>query len=245
MTTFQDLTGTRFGRLLVLRFVGRAGPQSRGRWACVCTCGTRRTIWGDALRAGLTRSCGCLRREESGRRLRMMATVARTARGDRPVRSNRHSPEYSSWLSMKQRCLNSRGPGWRRYGGRGITIDPRWIASFDAFYDDLGPRPVGTSLDRIDNDGPYISSNCRWTTTAQQRANQTIGISGLRGDAIGTSKLTAATIREIRARYAAGARPGRIYRKGDATTTALARAYGVSQGTIWRIVHREAWGHVT
>jgi len=81
------------------------------------------------------------------------------------------SPEYRAWRAMKARCLNPNDPAYDRYGGRGITIDPRWVDSFEAFLADMGSRPEGRSLDRIDNDGDYTKVNCRWATKSQQSMN--------------------------------------------------------------------------
>lgn len=82
------------------------------------------------------------------------------------------SPEYQSWQSMWTRCTNPNRPGWKDYGGRGITVCERW-KSFDNFAQDMGERPPDTSLDRWpDNDGNYEPGNCRWATPKEQRANQ-------------------------------------------------------------------------
>ena len=86
-----------------------------------------------------------------------------------------HKPEYNSWHSMKQRCLNKNNPNYKWYGGRGITICNRWVDKvygFINFYEDMGPRPKGASLDRIDVNGPYSLDNCRWESPRTQSTNQ-------------------------------------------------------------------------
>lgn len=85
----------------------------------------------------------------------------------------RRTPEYTTWASMKGRCLNTNNPKYPRYGGRGITICPKWITDFGAFYADMGPKPSKAhSIDRIDNDGNYTPENCRWSTPAIQSDNR-------------------------------------------------------------------------
>ena len=79
---------------------------------------------------------------------------------------------YYSWIAMRQRCFNSKNKDFVNYGGRGITVCNRWIDSFINFYNDMGDRPEKLSLDRIDNDGDYSPSNCRWATVSQQNSNQ-------------------------------------------------------------------------
>ena len=88
----------------------------------------------------------------------------------------RHSPSqtmetYGTWANMRYRCFDVAHPQFSEYGGRGITICDRWADDYDAFYDDMGPRPVGMTLDRIDNDGNYELGNCRWATPLEQVSN--------------------------------------------------------------------------
>lgn len=93
------------------------------------------------------------------------------------------SPLYSVWSDMRQRCRNPRYPQWKDYGGRGITICPTWD-DYKQFAADMGERPAGHTLDRIDNDGPYSKENCRWASRKDQARNQrvtrTVLIEGLR-----------------------------------------------------------------
>lgn len=153
-----DVTDERFGRLIVL---GPADSRhGHRRWICQCDCGQTKTIELQALRGGRTKSCGCLAAE--GR-----API----HGFAPRASK--NPVYAAWTSMRKRCKDLDNPN---YGGRGIKVCERWN-SFENFYADMGERPGPEySLDRIDNDGSYEPSNCRWATKKEQTTNRrTVG----------------------------------------------------------------------
>lgn len=92
-----------------------------------------------------------------------------------PKRRGYNHPMYKAWISMKQRCDNPKLPSWDRYGGRGITYDPRWSV-FENFLNDMGERPKGKTLDRKDNDGNYTKDNCRWATAKQQQNNTRVNV---------------------------------------------------------------------
>jgi hypothetical protein len=107
------------------------------------------------VRNGYTKSCGCITKE--------------TAPGK--THGMKGAPEYSSWTAMKARCLNPKHKDFERYGGAGISVYEGWVDCFEQFYQHLGPRPAGTSLDRIDNKKGYAPGNVRWATYSQQRRN--------------------------------------------------------------------------
>jgi hypothetical protein len=108
-----------------------------------------------------TKSCGCLRRE--------VTVSTSTTHGH--AGAQKRSPEYQSWTSMLARVRATTGRRYRDYGAGGITVCERWLV-FENFLADMGPRPAGTSIDRINNDGNYEPGNCRWATDSQQVANR-------------------------------------------------------------------------
>lgn len=159
-----DLVGRRFGRYVVIRLVDRVQTTNgtvRPRWLCRCDCGTTRVVQGASLRSSGTLSCGCINRENVVQRCTKHGHASRAAT----------TPEWRTWAAMRQRCHNPRSKTYAYYGGRGIEVCPEWRDDFSRFLADMGPRPRGTSLDRIDNDGMYCPSNCRWATPKEQRAN--------------------------------------------------------------------------
>ena len=160
MPNFIDLTGQRFGRLTVLDISHRL--NRRIIWRCICDCGkeTRTATIAD-LRSGNTRSCGCLSREISSR---VNLKHGHTSGG-------KWSPTFRSWADMRTRCFNPNIKKFKNHGGRGITICDRWD-DFQNFLSDMGERPSGLTLDRIDNDGNYEPGNCRWATWSQQNKNR-------------------------------------------------------------------------
>jgi hypothetical protein len=149
-----DLLGMRFGKLIVKSKNEIRAKHGAVMWLCICDCGKERLAMAVNLRQGNATSCGCESYET------------------RKLHGMTDSREFKSWSSMRQRCLNKNAPDYHRYGERGIKICDRWNDSFNNFYEDMGDRPQGTSLDRIDNDGNYEKSNCKWSTRSEQQRNK-------------------------------------------------------------------------
>lgn len=150
-----NIIDQRFGRL-----IAKAVAFSKHYifWHCDCDCGKQCVVSGKQLRSGLTKSCGCLRLEGKVRHGYARQGAARR-------------PEFVVWQHMLRRCTNPKNKDYKYYGARGISVCDRW-KQFEHFLSDMGSRPEGMSLDRIDVNGHYEASNCRWATATQQSQNR-------------------------------------------------------------------------
>lgn len=215
----KDITGQKFGRLTA---VSQNGRDQSGKviWNCTCECGNTKSVPGSILRAGLCKSCGCLKRilNLRGRKFGRLTVIDK-------IGSNKHknpvwsckcecgsltkatstslvngnvrscgclaldyikaltthgqslyknvTSEYNTWNRMKGRCNNPKNSAYKDYGGRGIKVCERWMNSFEAFFEDMGPKPgKGYSIERKNNNGNYEPGNCRWATITDQNKNK-------------------------------------------------------------------------
>lgn len=157
----NDISGKRFGRLVALSPLPKSNKKRNIVWSCVCDCGESISVSSSQLVSGKTKSCGCLQKE----------SIIKESTKHGHSRSGCASPTYVSWSSMLTRCTNPKSSNFKHYGGRGILVCDRW-KSFENFLADMGERPDGMSIDRIDVDGNYEPSNCKWSNQSEQAKNQ-------------------------------------------------------------------------
>lgn len=151
---FRDRTGETYGRLHVISFEGR-NKFRNALWKCKCECGAVAIVAGGALNRTL--SCGCLRIERT--------IKAKTTHG------MCRTPTYKTWESILRRCTNQNDPSFVAYGARGITVCDKW-KTFEGFFEDMGHRPAGMTIDRIKGSEGYFKKNCRWATPSGQARNR-------------------------------------------------------------------------
>jgi hypothetical protein len=158
----KDLTGKQFGKLIVLKYL-RSTIAGVSIWKCACECGKQVDVYYGNLTQGHSQSCGCfaidIRKNKALKHGHLI--------------NYKQSPEYSSWAHAKSRCCNLKNRDYKNYGGRGIKMCNSWLNSFSNFLLDMGKRPTADhSIDRINNDGNYTPTNCRWATKSIQMTNR-------------------------------------------------------------------------
>lgn len=255
----SEIIGRRFHRLLVVAISNRKNAKNSSLWECKCDCGSVHHCDSNALTSGRTQSCGCLAKENAGRRLKSIFTKHGLT----------NSPEYSVWLNMRRRCSDPKNKRYARYGGRGIKVCDSWASDFGAFYADMGPRPSPKhTIEREDNNRGYEPDNCVWATQDKQ-ANNTVTNVFIERD--GVRKTASQWAREL------GVNPDTVavrIRKGQSLETLfdrtkivhssaklrpddvrkirqdkrnnlqIAREYGVSGQTIGDIKLGKSWRHL-
>jgi hypothetical protein len=155
-TPIEIKQGEKYNRWTILKEIEPV--NNRRYFECRCDCGNVKSVRLGLIRNGQSKSCGCL--------------ITETQKLLRTTHGRTGTLEYKSWSAMKERCGNPKNIKWNLYGGRGIIVCDRWLNSFQNFFNDMGPRPVGTTLDRINSNGNYEPSNCRWSTILEQNKNR-------------------------------------------------------------------------
>lgn len=154
------MIGEKFGKLIVISECIKVYKKRGKRYLCQCDCGSQVIVRSDFLKSGNTKSCGCL----------LSKYVKPSTTKEKHGMSR--SKEFASYNAMKTRCYNPNSKHYHNYGGRGIKVCDEWINSFTTFYNDMGSKPNDMTLDRINVNGDYEPSNCKWSTRSEQNKNR-------------------------------------------------------------------------
>ena len=212
-----DLSGQIIGRWTVLRRNPENHRKTFARWDCRCVCGVERTVLAGSLLQGRSLSCGCLHHDLLAQR--------QTIHGQ--SKKKRETATYQTWKHIIQRCENPKHKDYSYYyGGRGIAVCERWH-DFALFFADMGEKPLGLTIERIDNDGNYEPGNCRWATRKEQNQNRRPARLTPRDRG---SKLTREEAISIRAAYQRGT-----------LQRAIAADFNVSQSMVSMIINNQCW----
>lgn len=202
----KDISGFRSGRLVALYPIGI--EQRQVLWMCQCDCGNEKVTSATKISSKRVQSCGCLQFDTTQK-----LGLSQSIHGHSRINGKR-GKTYSVWTHMKARCNNKKHQEYKNYGGRGIKICDRWNR-FENFLSDMGEKPDGLSLDRIDNMDGYYKENCRWATPSEQSRNRRV------------VKLTIDMVRNIR--------------EDKRTHTVIAGIYGISASYVSNIKTRIKW----
>lgn len=154
------MIGKVFSQLTVVSFIEKR--NSTKVWLCRCSCGEMVNVRQCHLVTSHTRSCGCLK----------IKTISKTFTKHGALKNGALPRTYTTWRSMLDRCNNEKNSHYKHYGARGIKVCDEWLKEYSNFLADMGEKPAGLSLDRIDHNGNYEKANCRWTTTRIQAVNR-------------------------------------------------------------------------
>lgn len=178
----SKLEGLRFGKLTALHHVG-FNSHRKSVWMCHCDCGLDVLVTAGNLTSGGSKTCGCDSRAAAAKR----AKERNFKHGH--ASAGEFSSEYKTWIAMKARCKYACVESYPEYGGRGISVCQEWSSSFEVFFKDMGPKPTKKhSIDRIDPNGNYEPSNCRWANAIEQANNRRTNVNVTYGGHSGTLK---------------------------------------------------------